>query len=562
MSSHRRSSSASSVDSSAGEAEAKAGVSLKEKIKKFRILELIDGILVEPGTDGGGRGDDGSATDEGDASTDASASEMGELLSSGDYTTESTSELWTCPGVTPDGTSCNEPGQDPRCTHSAYGRGRIDKSVLEDRIGEDSDGGFLYTVRILPNDYNKSGKKLKHIRDKEYDKEGKQPKPRRKMPPITAENFFSSIIRIGKPSVEIQAEGGYDDLWDRDVRHTVNAMSITKDEKGGPSPRWILSGVINGWPGLGTMPLEIRKIVGRESNSFVGRQMGWSTLWDCKEHGRYQGREPSYSKANLEIRARLRAPVWSAHGWSQSSPGFVFWVEGQTCLRPDAPLTVTYGTDLISHFKCEREEDDPLNTKVHMISHRYATGGRSETQRERLTYHTLILLEWNHAEYCTVVEIGYLNGLGGYKGKSNWYSDKDAPQSRLYAAMPPEMILPWKETTSEIRVHDVPCRDVGAFLSFMKNNEGHTGRFVDIQHTFSHETRISYRSRRNIATYLLNYIRRDRTYSEIRRNCQTFAADFCGFLAGKKDVQPFHPVNQAMYTCHKHFFLYEPSAYT
>ena len=160
MSSHRRSSSASSGDSSAGEAEAKAGASLKEKIKKFRILELIDGILVEPGTDDGGRGDDGSATDEGDASTAASASEMGELLSSGDDTAESTSGLWTCPGVTPDGTSCNEPGQDPRCTHSAYGRSRIDKSVLEDRIGEDSDGGFLYTVRILPNDYNKSGKKL------------------------------------------------------------------------------------------------------------------------------------------------------------------------------------------------------------------------------------------------------------------------------------------------------------------------------------------------------------------------------------------------------------------
>ena len=119
-----------------------------------------------------------------------------------------------------------------------------------------------------------------------------------------------------------------------------------------------------------------------------------------------------------------------------------------------------------------------------------------------------------------VVEIGYLNGLGGFKGKSNWYLDKDAPQSRLYAAMPPEMVLPWKETMSEIRVHDVPYRDVKSFLAFMEEHEGHTGRFVDIQATFSHETRLTYRSRRNIATYLLNYIRRDRTYSEIRRNCQ------------------------------------------
>ena len=71
MSSHRRSSSTSSGGSSAdeAEAEAEAGASLKGKIRKFRILELIDGILVEPGTDDDGRGD----TDEGDASTAASA---------------------------------------------------------------------------------------------------------------------------------------------------------------------------------------------------------------------------------------------------------------------------------------------------------------------------------------------------------------------------------------------------------------------------------------------------------------------------------------------------------
>mmetsp|Transcript_13110 Transcript_13110/g.37376 ORF Transcript_13110/g.37376 Transcript_13110/m.37376 type:complete len:572 (-) Transcript_13110:25-1740(-) len=567
--SHRSSSDVSDgvndVRAAADEAEAEAGASLLPK-GKFKILELIDGILIEPGSYDDGKDDDGTATDDGDASTAASAFEMGELLPSDADAAKNASgvtDLWTCPGATPDGASCNAPGKDPRCTHSAYGR-KIDKSVLEGEIGEDKDGGFLYTVRILPNDYN-SGKKLKHLLGKDYDEKGKQPKPRRKMPfPITTEQFFSSITRIGKPSLEIQAEGGYDDLWDRDVRHSMQTMSIKKDETGGPSPRWMLSGVINGWPGLGTTPLEIRKIEGRESKSFVGRRMGWSTLWDCEKDGKGLGKDPSYSKSNLDIRARLRAPVWSAHGWSHSSPGFVFWVEGQTCLRPDAPLTVTYGTDLISHFKCEREEDDPLNTKVHMISHRYATGGRNETQRERLTYHTLILLEWNHSKYCTVVEIGYLNGLSGYKGKSNWYSDKDAPQaSRLYAAFPPEMILPWKETMSEIRIHDVPYKDVDSFLLMMKSPkyEGHTGRFVDIQHTFSHETRLTYRSRRNIATYLLNYIRRDRTYSEIRRNCQTFAADFSGFLAGKGDVQPFHAVNQVAYTCHKHFFLYEPLKY-
>ena len=89
--------------------------------------------------------------------------------------------------------------------------------------------------------------------------------------------------------------------------------------------------------------------------------MGWSTLWDIEDGN--EGKDPSYSKKDGEIRVRLRAAPWSAHGWSPSSPGFVFWVQGQTCAHPNGPLTVTYGTDLISHFKCDREEDDPLVTR-------------------------------------------------------------------------------------------------------------------------------------------------------------------------------------------------------
>ena len=104
-------------------------------------------------------------------------------------------------------------------------------------------------------------------------------------------------------------------------------------------------------------------------------------------------------------------------------------------------------------------------------------------------------------------------------------------------------------------------KDLNAFLGFMKEYDGHNSRFVDTSVNFSHVVRLTYRSRRNVAAYLLNYIRRDRTYNEMKRNCQTFAADLCGFLAGKKDVQPFHPVNQIQYTCQKHKFLYESSEY-
>ena len=71
----------------------------------------------------------------------------------------------------------------------------------------------------------------------------------------------------------------------------------------------------------------------------------------------------------------------------------------------------------------------------------------------------------------------------------------------------------------------------------------------------------SFSSKDHVAQYLINYISRQKTYSEIRRNCQTFAADFCAFLAGKKDVEPYHPINRIQYHNQTYYFLYEPSMY-
>ena len=215
------------------------------------------------------------------------------------------------------------------------------------------------------------------------------------------------------------------------------------------------------------------------------------------------------------------------------------------------------------------------------------------------------VLEWDHGEYCTIVEIGYLNGLGGYKGKSNWFHDKDAaPHNRLYAAFPPELVLPWKSTLSEIRITNVPYRDKDDFVAeFMEPYEGHRGRFVDINCSFSNEVRLTFRKRSHIITYVLNYILRNKTYSEMRRNCavsvcvvcrvprrgmsnsvwhshqlcscswpsaasilnhsrKTFAADLCGFLAGKGNVSPYHPINKIQYSNQAHYFLYESSKYS
>jgi len=497
------------------------------------------------------------------------------------------SELFQCPGVSPDGKTCDAPGQNSRCIHSSYGAnagfvaGRLPKissmseSELQDVIGPDVDGGLIFTIKVLPDGYDSKGEEnLTFLEKRDYDPRAKMPKPRRKMPfPVTSGDFYSSVCCIGKNPVVVNSKEHHvedymeHDMWDRDARRETISSSRNKP------PRWMFNGVINGWPGI-PMPLEVIMVQCRDPG-FLGRRKGWSTLWDRNVEGRIEGKDPSSccKSASIEgrglrqVKVKLRAPHWSAHGWSRSSPGFAFWVEGQqvesvsNCNNPP-DLTVTYGTNLLSRFKCKDDDDDPRSTRVHMISHRYATGGsRTETPKEKLTYHSIVLIEWDHRRYCSVVEIAYLNGLGGYRCKSNWYADRDARDPSLYAAYPPEMVMPWKETMSEIRVHDVPYQDLDSFLVFMKEYEGHRRRFVDISVNFSHVVRLTYRSRRNIATYLLNYIRRDETYSEMKRNCQTFAADLCGFLAGKKDVQPFHPVNQIQYVCQKHKFLYESSGY-
>ncbi len=143
----------------------------------------------------------------------------------------------------------------------------------------------------------------------------------------------------------------------------------------------------------------------------------------------------------------------------------------------------------------------------------------------------------------------------------NEHKDKNEPVNSLYKALPPEMIHPWKSNLSEIRVFDVKARNLDEHIEFMSRHTGQKDRFLDVKVTLSHPVRLTFSSREHIAQYLINYISRGKTYSEIRANCQTFAADFCAFLAGKKDVQPYHPINRVQYHNQSHYFLYDPSMY-
>ena len=54
---------------------------------------------------------------------------------------------------------------------------------------------------------------------------------------------------------------------------------------------------------------------------------------------------------------------------------------------------------------------------------------------------------------------------------------------------------------------------------------------------------------------------RDHRYSELKRNCEYFASDLFGFLAGKRRVEPFLQVLRPLYTPCYHTFLYHPEMF-
>ena len=59
------------------------------------------------------------------------------------------------------------------------------------------------------------------------------------------------------------------------------------------------------------------------------------------------------------------------------------------------------------------------------------------------------------------------------------------------------------------------------------------------------QVRLYHRTQADVARYLLNYMGRDRRYTEKVRNCQAFAADFFSFAAGRKGVAVFSALLQA-----------------
>merc|ERR1712060_729120 len=125
---------------------------------------------------------------------------------------------------------------------------------------------------------------------------------------------------------------------------------------------------------------------------------------------------------------------------------------------------------------------------------------------------------------------------------------------------------PRRGEIAEIRCSDIKAKNLDEFKAYMAKYElgtwGDTpARFIDVNYDHTGRVRLFHRKQSDIMRHLLNYMGRDRRYTEKVRNCQAFAADLYSFVAGKKDITVHSKVLKPMYTQRTHLFLYEPSFY-
>lgn len=334
-------------------------------------------------------------------------------------------------------------------------------------------------------------------------------KPRRPIPTVLSSDFFSSLTK-------------------------------TKDG------RWIFSGVLNGWPALQAFELESITVKVRHLTGPVIKR-----AWN-----KGSSDAPSFPDKARYARVTLRAPAWSTVGYSADSLGCAWWFHAQ-----EEKMILNHGQNMIRYL--ERQNGPaPRAVKAHHIHHRYARGAKPETKKDQLTYHALVLLEWDHGKFCSVIELATLNGIGGRYGKSNWFPDKLEARPIVYQNLPARMVGPWMGQFAEIRCADVKAKNIEEFKAYMQEFTGPQLRFLAPEVVDSQPIRLSHNSQDDIMQYLINYITRDRAYSEEFRNCQAFAADFFSFICGKKDVVPTVRVNRVTFKNRSHMFLYNPLMYT
>lgn len=372
---------------------------------------------------------------------------------------------------------------------------------MAERLGDQTSSriqGLVWHAVLLPDDY----------KDKKHVVNGKL-KTRRPLPQVRQSDFFRSLV---------------------------------KTEDG----RWGFNGVLNGWPMLTN--LELVSITTKTKFKL-------HRVWDAQRK-KFAGVTPTYPKGAHSVRATLRSPGWSQKGWSESSPGSFFWFFSQ-----DKEPKMDYGTQMIKHLQnrhvrglIAKSQDGglPKAVRAHVFAHRYAK--KHESARDKLTYHTAVLLEWDHGQYTTVIEFAWHNGLGGYGGKSNWIDDRDSKKPLLYKCTPGELKGPWRSTRGEIRAIDHPAKDLEEFKAYVNKYTGPALRFLDPQFYQSSRVNVSMKRQDHLMQYLCNYILWNPGYTEKERNCQHFAADFFTFLT-MQESKPYHKLCRVFYHPKTHHFM-------
>lgn len=380
------------------------------------------------------------------------------------------------------------------------------QSILSQRAGAEGEVGdwtphVVWHVRIVPDSFNHP----RHTVDGQL-------KPRRPFPHVKVSEFLQNVKN---------ADG-----------------------------TWVHEAPLNSWPALhGFLLISITSNVGFCGWKIIRR------LWDATA-----GKPlPDLRSIRKPVRAKFLAPRWMEIGWSPASPGFVWWYSEQH----GAPRLL-FGNSMV-----HRLEADPAPiagatiTNVYIFAHRYPV--ERESWRDRLTVHTLVLLEWSHGLFTTVTELAWLNGIGGYGVKSNWCEDKLSPDSGIMRAFPKEMIKPWQDTKSEIRFVDMACKNAEEFEAYLQKYSNRVGlplsgqRFVDPERYLSGPLKLRHCTAGDLAGYTLNYIQRNFGYDELRKNCQTYCTDLFAFLTGKKH-KPYSNLASAVYTQRLYAFLYTPDS--
>lgn len=202
----------------------------------------------------------------------------------------------------------------------------------------------------------------------------------------------------------------------------------------------------------------------------------------------------------------------------------------------------------------------PRATRAHFWGHRYVK--KKEKLKDKVTYHTGVLLEWDHGKYTTIVELAWLRGLGGFGGNSSWCEDSyTGKRTMMWDVMPDCMKSPWDTHRSEIRMIDHVSKDLNEFKQWLKKYDGI--RYTNAEIRSSADVRLTFASLDHIAQYLNNYSFRETSYSEMGgRNCQTFAVDFFSFLTAKVNMAECYQPVKLVYKEKRHMFLYDPSLFT